>query len=839
MSPEQARGVEVDARSDVFSLGIVLYEMITGQAPFHGETITDTLTAILRDEQEPIARFNPQVPVEFERILRRCLEKNPQDRYQTATEVLADLRKLKRMSDSQPVPLVSDPDLMRRRLGGGAWKRIAGFAAAAVLLVAVGAGAAAVVRNLGWLAGGRVKTTSLAVLPFENLQERDDPDRLGQILQELVITDLSEMESLKVLSSQRLFDVQKQLGRAGVTTIDRDIATQVAENAGAEVMLTGTLSRLGSTWILTSQLIDLDDGTVIKSERIDGADIYGMVDDLTLVVRNDLGVGQTTDMAVTQRTTSSLEAYQHYLSGVDALNELNFGAAAEHFEDAVEIDPSFGKANYKLAISRWWQASLDGYQDPARAGEPASALKTLLDGETKLSRKDRLLAEAFLKLVEMAPADAEPLFAAIVEEYPDEKEAWYGLGEARFHRTANPDERGAALEPFENARELDPSFSLAFYHIVDLYIQDERYDEGIERVLEFIEQDPDNLSWYQDWARLAVAKGDDEQIDTVLNESLRRIDSQAEQRQFLLGAYKIPRFTDTERKQQLLLRAQEIETDAYEGEVLSGLGEVAVMRGDYDAAEDYLLGALNLDRHDTATLKKLFWFYGISRDYDKALRLAKELTAEDPGFAPYYGHWAATAIQKGDEDEIASATSLLEQTMGDKGALDASMLALGRQTVDAYFHVGDLVRAEQTLQGGLTIEDPMVQGGVFNSMGWATLNLARPEEATDWFERALKSGFEPQDPLLGLIEASYALESPSDAVEYAEKLVKMQGGMAWSRSKLIEAHLRAGDETTVAQLTSEAVNDRGTRSQARRDSGLEPDEPGSFAGSHQGAGRRT
>ena len=805
MSPEQARGVEIDARSDVFSLGIVLYEMITGHAPFHGQTITDTLTAILRDEQEPIARFNPQVPVEFERILGRCLEKDRKDRYQSATEMLADLRKLKRMSDSQPVPLVSDPDLLRRRLGRGAWKRVAGFAAAAVLLVAVGAGAAAVVRNMGWLAGGRVKTTSLAVLPFENLQERDDPDRLGQILQELVITDLSEMESLKVLSSQRLFDVQKQLGRAGMTTIGRDIATQVAEKAGAEVMLTGTLSRLGSTWILTCQLIDLDDGTVIKSERIDGTDIYGMVDDLTLVVRNDLGVGQTTDMAVTQRTTSSLEAYQHYLSGVDALNELNFSAAAEHFEDAVEIDPSFGKATYKLAISRWWQASLDGYQDPTHVGEPASALKALLDGETKLPRKDRLLAEAFLKLVEMAPADAEPLFAAIVKEYPDEKEAWYGLGEARFHRTANPDERGAALEPFENARALDPSFSLAFYHIVDLYIQDERYDEGIERVLEFIEQDPDNLSWYQDWARLAVAKGDDEQIDSVLNASLRRIDSQAEQRQFLLGAYKIPRFTDTERKQQLLLRAQEIETDAYEGEVLSGLGEVAVMRGDYAAAEDYLLGALKLDRHDTGTLKKLFWFYGVSRDYDKALRLAKELTAEDPDFAPYYGHWAATAIQKGDEDEIASATSRLEQMKGDEDAFDTSMFALGRQTVDAYFRVGDLVRAEEILQGGLTIEDPKMQGGVFNSMGWATLNLARPEEAADWFERALKNGFEPQDPLVGLIEASYALGSPSDAVDYAERLVKMHGGMGWSRAKLIEAHLRSGDETAVAKLTDEAV----------------------------------
>jgi tetratricopeptide (TPR) repeat protein len=802
MSPEQARGVEIDARSDVFSLGIVLYEMITGQAPFHGETITDTLTAILRDEQEPIARFNPQVPVEFERILRRCLEKAPQDRYQTATEVLADLRKLKRMSDSQPVPLVSDPGLAPRRLGRGAWKRVAGFAAAAVLLVAIGAGAAAVVRKMGWTGGGRTQTTSLAVLPFENLQERDDPDRLGQILQELVITDLSELESLKVLSSQRLFDVQKQLGRTGVATIDRDIATQVAVEAGAEVMLTGTLSRLGSTWILTCQLIDVDDGTVIKSERLDGADIYGMVDDLTMVVRGDLGVGQTVDMAVTQRTTSSLEAYQHYLAGVDALNELNFAAAAEHFEDAVEVDPTFGKANYKLAISRWWQASLDGYQDRTGATAPAAALKTLLSGETKLSRKDRLLAEAFLKLVEMAPTEAEPLFAAIVEEYPDEKEAWYGLGEARFHSTVNPAERSAALEPFENARELDPSFSLAFYHIVDLYIADKRYDEGIERVLEFIEQDPDNLSWYQDWARLAVAKGDDEQIDVVVDESLRRIDGRADQRQFLLGAYKTPRFNDTERKQQILLRAQEIETDAFEEQVLGGLGEIAALRGDYDAAEDYLLQALKVAPRDTGTLNKLFWYYEMSRKYDQAVLRAKKLVSEDPDYEAYYGYWAANAIKLGDKDGIAEALAPMEKMSG-----DASLMSVGKRTMDAYFRVGDFVRAEELLKQGLTIEDRRSRGGVFNSMGWATLQLARPDEAVSWFEQALEIGVEPEDPIIGLIEASYARGAPTDAVTYAERLVELHGAMAWSRSKLIEAHLRAGDETTVAKLTDAALKE--------------------------------
>ena len=805
MSPEQARGVELDARSDVFSLGIVMYEMITGHPPFHGETITDTLTAILRDDQEPIARFNPQVPVEFERILRRCLEKDAQDRYQNATEVLADLRKLKRMSDSQPVPLVSDPDLMPRRRSNVPWKRVAGLAAAAVLLVAIGAGAAAVVRKIGWLPGSPAKTTSLAVLPFENLQERDDPDRLGQILQELVITDLSEMDSLRVLSSQRLFDVQKQLGRVGVGTIDRDIATQVAKEAGAEVMLTGTLSRLGSTWIITSQLIDVDDGTVIKSERLDGADIYGMVDDLTSVIRGDLGVNQTADMAVTQRTTSSLEAYQHYLVGIDALNELNFGAAAEHFEDAVEVDPSFGKAYYKLAISRWWQGSLEGYQDPTRAGAPAGALKELLAGGSKLSHKDRLLAEAFLKLVEMAPAEAEPLFAAIVEEYPDEKEAWYGLGEARFHRTMNPAERGAALDPFERASELDPSFSLAFYHIVDLYIQDKRYDEGIERVLEFIEQDPDNLSWYQDWARLAVAKGDAEQIDAVVDESLRRIDGRADQRQFLLGALRIPNFRDTERKEQLLLRAQEIETDAFEEDVLVGLGEMAVRRGDYDDAEDLLLQALKLAPRDSGTLKKLFWFYDVTRDYEQALRHARELTDEDPDFDPYYGYWAAAAIKKGDEQEFAAATRRLEQMDEDGQAAHASVMVIGKQALDAYFRVGDFVAAEQILQRGLTVEDPTVRGGVFTSMGWTMLHLARPEEAATWFERALEAGVEPEDPIVGMIETQYALGTPAEAVQYAERLVEGQGGMAWSRSKLIEAHLRSGDEATASKLTQDAL----------------------------------
>jgi len=204
-------------------------------------------------------------------------------------------------------------------------------------------------------------------------------------------------------------------------------------------------------------------------------------------------------------------------------------------------------------------------------------------------------------------------------------------------------------------------------------------------------------------------------------------------------------------------------------------------------------------------LNKLFWLYDVSRNYEQAVRRARTLIDEDPEFAPYSGHWAAAAIKKGDEKEIMAATSRLEQMDSDASAIGPTMMAIGKRALDAYFRVGDFVSAEQVLERGLSVEDPMAQGGVFNSMGWATLNLARPEEAATWFERALESGIEPEDPTVGLIQANFARETPADAVQHAQRLVEMHGAMAWSRARLIETHLRAGDEAAVAKLTQDAL----------------------------------
>ena len=167
------------------------------------------------------------------------------------------------------------------------------------------------------------------------------------------------------------------------------------------------------------------------------------------------------------------------------------------------------------------------------------------------------------------PRGESPLRGDRSRRHPDEKEAWYGLGEARFHGPDGPANRLDALEPFEKAIELDPSFALAYYHLIDLYLQDERYDEGIEKARTFIEQDPENPAWYLAWVRAVVAKGDAAETDATIDEALGLIDDPAMQRQLLHGAaMALEMVNEFDRADALLAQALEIPSEESEAELL-------------------------------------------------------------------------------------------------------------------------------------------------------------------------------------------------------------------------------------------------------------------------------
>jgi len=541
MSPEQARGLPVDHRTDIFSFGVLLYQMFTGRLPFEGATLTDKLSSILRDNPEPIVAQNPAAPPELERIVRRCLEKAADDRYQRADELTAELRQLRRETDSQSIPRLGDSGSLP--VGRSARRRPGPLALAVLGLLALAIGIPWILRgDLAGRLGSGSAPHSLAVLPLQNLKDGDDPERLGRILQELIITDLSGLGDLRVFSSQRLFDIRKELGGTGAAA-DREVATEVARRAGARTMLTGSLSQLGAEWILTAQLVNVSDGAVLKSERIDGADLYAMVDNLTMRIRDDLGVGTEAgsgvQLAVKEKTTGSIDAYRHYLKGVELLNASEYEDAARELEQAIETDSTFGRARYKLAIARWW---LGGDKDWWVTGDPAAPdeiLRALLDGDFKLSGKDRRLAEAFLRLVRYDYVEARPLFAALVEDYPDEKEAWYGLGEAHFHAP-----RGSlsvdAVEAFERALELDPSFGLAYPHVGSYYRATRQYDSAIAKLQQLIERNPSEPRWYRQWVTLLFERGDQPAAEEALEQSLRRLGKPEQQRDLLVGRADVP-----------------------------------------------------------------------------------------------------------------------------------------------------------------------------------------------------------------------------------------------------------------------------------------------------------
>lgn len=640
MSPEQARGKPLDARSDIFSFGVMLYELVTGRPPFAGETSSDTITAILRDAVTPALELNPTTPMELDRIIGRCLQKVPADRYQTSGDLASDLGLLRRSSESltglsaamsvsgtaythsgygsRPSGALSSTGIEPRPLMD---RVLRGVGAAALVLVGIGVIGLLVdrARDTGRRSGvavAAVTGNALTVHSFQNLANAEDPERFGQILQELIITDLSDVDSLKVYSSQRLYDVQKTLTGSTDRGFDKAVATEVAQYLGAANMVTGTLGRLDDKWVLACQLVDVATGTIRASKRIAGDDLFAMVDDLTDAIRSEFNMRVAPGGDVARKTSRSFDAHEAYLAGIDLLNEQKFDDAAASFRQAVEIDPDFTKAYYQLGIASWWNGDA--------AGEAHDALETITSGRLIATDKERRLAEGTIALVDRKFDEAIPRFQSLAESYPDDKQVWYVLGEALYHST-EPDKMGA-LSAFGKAVRLDPRFYLAYRHMFDVYRDMDMSNEAVSLARVLLSLDPTRPQ-HHEWLLTSVAALDD---PAALEEALHDLETRyasdlkrADMLRIVGGAH--VRSGDFVAADRVLAQLRDVPGVELLAADYGRMGLCRRELADFDAAEQWLHRAIEADSSRGEAWRDLGIVYMLEGRVADALSLADRM----------------------------------------------------------------------------------------------------------------------------------------------------------------------------------------------------------------------
>ena len=456
MSPEQARGEPLDARSDLFSLGAVLHEMATGEPAFSGNTIAVVHDAVLNRATIPAGRLNPKLPSQIEEVINKALEKDRAMRYQTASDLRTDLVRLRRDMNiagaSAPVGSSTAISRWRRRYGG--------LAAIGVILAML---AALVVLYRSRAPAAPASADSLAVVYFENLTDPGDPERLGPMLRSLLITELGSSSGLDVVSSQRVYDIAKQLGAA--ETLNRSIATEVARRSGVANMVIGGIARAGQRIVVTTELLGVESGRLLASQKAEGqnvGDIFLIAEALGSQVRQDLLRSSSADAKagpLAQRLTGSVEAYSAYVRGEGSFNRFEWEEAAEQFSKAVRVDPDFALAHYRLSLAAGF---LGKDTESTDAAERALALPQKLPPSFTDFLKGNVLYR------KGAYHQAIGVLEHALTRDPEMKEALLVLSEIYAHSALDNDIR-RVVGLTEKMLSLDPSFNVAFKHLAWSY----------------------------------------------------------------------------------------------------------------------------------------------------------------------------------------------------------------------------------------------------------------------------------------------------------------------------------------------------------------------------------
>jgi serine/threonine protein kinase/Tfp pilus assembly protein PilF len=437
MSPEQARGEELDARSDLFSFGAVLYEMATGQKAFSGKTTAVIFHALLSEEPTPAAQLNPGLPRGLQRIISKALQKAPAERYQSATEMLADLK------------AVGVPDLN--------WRLFA-FAASVLLIISVLA-----VRFYDRRQSHRL--TEQDTLVLADFANPTGDAVFNETLKQGLAVELEQSPFLNILSDEKVAQQLRYMGRSADEHLTPEVAQEVCQRAGSKAMLLGSISGIGSHYAIGLKAVNCQSGDLLGEELVEASqreEVLTKLHEAGTKMRERLGESlasiQKYDTPVEQATTPSLEALQAYSKALRNRFSQGDPAALPLLKRAVELDPKFAMAYSVLANVHF---DLGETALSAVAAQKAFALRE------RVTERERLYIDSsYYGLVTGELEKEAQIYEEWKEIYPRDQTPYQNL--ALYHGYLGQYEK--ALTGYREALRLEPNNAMNYLNLAGTYI---------------------------------------------------------------------------------------------------------------------------------------------------------------------------------------------------------------------------------------------------------------------------------------------------------------------------------------------------------------------------------
>ena len=509
MSPEQARGLEADPRTDIWSLGVVLYEMMAEHAPFEGETGTDIIVSIIERNPPPLTRYSPDTPVEMEWIVSKALRKDRDERYQTAKDLGNDLRRLKQHLDiAHELEASGGSSSAESPRSSDASPRLGLSPRSPVKKATVsGRSSSSGPRR------SRNAISSLAVLPLANVSADPNAEYLSDGITETIINNLSRLPKLKVMARATVFRYKGQ-----------EINPQVVGNElNVRAVMTGRVLQIGDDLLITTELVDVRDGSQMWGEQYKRKleDIFEVQEEIARRISEKLEVRLSGEekKRLVKRHTENPEAYQAYLKGRYHWNKRTpqgFLKGIEYFERATSIDPDYSVAYSGLA---------DCYTLLNYAGglKPRDAMPKAQAAANRALQIDHGLAEAHNSSAavkfwyEWDWPGAEKQFKRAIQLDPNYAPAhhwycWFLLAMERFGEAIQEGKRALDIDPLalpinmavgkayfyarqfdesivqsQKTLEMDPGFMPALFYLARAYHQTGRREEAIEIARKLVE----------------------------------------------------------------------------------------------------------------------------------------------------------------------------------------------------------------------------------------------------------------------------------------------------------------------------------------------------------------